>query len=414
MKRKLILLFVALLMLWAGFVWQYQSYRYDQVHGLTKQYALFLEPYLWNFDRANTRDTLKFIVESRRFRSAEVLREDETRFAHAVRNRSTSPVDDLLGAVNLIHTVEFTHPITHDDERIGSLRIHWLDRTVFMEAYVGLLLFLFGVLIYFYLTNRNRERELQQLRLQEERRAREQAEAAAQAKSDFLAKMSHELRTPLTAIIGYSEMLNEQFDQFDEEQIKGDLEKIEHAGNHLHDLINNILDLSKIEADKVELNVSDFEIQSVCRDVHGTLQQLAQQNNNDFSLDLPEEAITLRADRTKVRQCLFNLVSNACKYTEDGEIELILNQDERDGTEGIRLSVRDTGQGIEEDRLEKLFEAFEQEEGSPKGSTEGTGLGLTITQKFCELMGGELTAESEPGVGSTFTIWLPKKVEEAV
>lgn len=312
----------------------------------------------------------------------------------------------------LIRTVQFSHPLNHNGNRIGTLRINWVNRSVYMHAYVGLLLFLLGALVYFFLTNRKRKRELRQLRLEQERRAREKAEAEAQAKSDFLAKMSHELRTPLTAIIGYSEMLNEQFDNFDDEQVKSDLEKIESAGNHLHDLINNILDLSKIEAGKIELNRSEFQLQDVCRDVYETLQHLARENGNDLTVGLPDEAITMRSDRTKVRQCLFNLVSNACKYTENGSIQLKAEQHRRDGTEGVRLTVSDDGKGIEPERLDAIFEAFEQDEYTPENSPDGTGLGLTITQKFCDIMDGDLTAESQPGVGSTFTIWLPKRLEE--
>jgi signal transduction histidine kinase len=410
LKRKWFILLAVLMVVWGVFIWQYETYRQNRMNQLTKQYAIFLQPYLWNFDKKNLRDTLKFITQSQRFRSARVLQEDGNTFAQAKQTEHRGLIDDLLRQTGLIRSVQFIHPLNHNGQRIGSLHIHWLNRSVYMHAYAGLMLFLIGALIYFYLANRSRKRELRRLRLEQERRAREEAEAAAQAKSDFLAKMSHELRTPLTAIIGYSEMLNEQYENFDDEQVRSDLEKIENAGNHLHDLINNILDLSKIEADKVELSLSEFDLRDVCHDVRGTLQPLAEQNNNDFSLDLPGEPITLRADRTKVRQCLFNLVSNACKYTEDGSIELELEEESRSGTEGVRLSVSDDGRGIEQDRLDKIFEAFEQDEAADN-YPDGTGLGLTITQKFCEIMGGNLTAESEPGVGSTFTIWLPKNVE---
>ncbi|MFB6347545.1 MAG: sensor histidine kinase, partial [bacterium] len=237
-------------------------------------------------------------------------------------------------------------------------------------------------------------------------RAREEAEASARAKSKFLAKMSHELRTPLTAIIGYSEMLYEQYEQFDSEQIKKDLEKIQNAGNHLHDLINNILDLSKIEADKVELDREEFDIREVCSDVKETLQRLARNNENELTQDLPDEPVIMTADRTKVRQCLFNLVSNACKYTENGSIEIRLESSD-EGAEQVEISVSDTGRGIEEDQLQSIFEAFEQDKSDGVSRPVGTGLGLTITKKFSEMMGGELLVESEPGVGSTFTIRLP-------
>jgi len=240
--------------------------------------------------------------------------------------------------------------------------------------------------------------------------AREMAEAASQYKSTFLANMSHELRTPLNAIIGYSEMLQEEAQDIALTDFVPDLQKIQNAGKHLLGLINDILDLSKIEAGKMSLYLEDFDIAEMIRDVAATVQPLVAKNANRLGVNCPEGVGRMHADVTKVRQTLFNLLSNACKFTERGTIELTVERQE----ERILLRVRDTGVGMTSEQQSRLFEAFTQADASTSGKYGGTGLGLAISRRFCRMMDGDLYCESEPGRGSTFTVVLPLHVVDAV
>jgi PAS domain S-box-containing protein len=240
--------------------------------------------------------------------------------------------------------------------------------------------------------------------------AREIAEAASQYKSAFLANMSHELRTPLNAIIGYSEMLQEEAQDIALTDFVPDLQKIQNAGRHLLELINDILDLSKIEAGKMSLYLEDFDIAEMIRDVAATVQPLVARNGNRLGVNCPEGVGRMRADVTKVRQTLFNLLSNACKFTEQGTIELTVERQE----ERILLRVRDTGVGMTSEQQSRLFEAFTQADASTSRKYGGTGLGLAISRRFCRMMGGDLYCESELGRGSTFTVVLPLHVVDRV
>jgi signal transduction histidine kinase/DNA-binding response OmpR family regulator len=228
-------------------------------------------------------------------------------------------------------------------------------------------------------------------------------------KSEFLANMSHELRTPLNAIIGYSEMLEEESQDLGQESFIPDLQKIQGAGKHLLSLINNILDLSKIEAGKIDLYLEQFAIVPMIHQVASTVKPLVDKNANQLKVDCPHLGV-MTADLTKVRQTLFNLVSNACKFTERGTVALSVARI-HDGTgDWINFSVADTGIGMTPEQTAKLFQAFTQADASTTRRYGGTGLGLAISQRFCQLMGGAITVTSEPGQGSTFTVRLPAEV----
>ncbi len=250
---------------------------------------------------------------------------------------------------------------------------------------------------------RARTRELQ-LANEELSIARVAAEEASKTKSAFLANMSHELRTPLNAIIGYSEMLQEDaLDKGDEESIE-DLKKIEGAGRHLLGLINDILDLSKIEAGKMEIFIEKVEIAPLVSEVVSIVRPLAEKNGNALELSCADDVGAFYSDETKVKQCLLNLMSNANKFTSHGKVTLTV---ERDARARIVFRVSDTGLGMTEEQLGRLFQAFTQADASTTKRFGGTGLGLAITKYFCNALGGEISVKSAIGEGSTFTITLP-------
>ena len=242
--------------------------------------------------------------------------------------------------------------------------------------------------------------------------AKEAAEGANRAKSTFLANMSHELRTPLNAIIGYSEMLAEEARDSGNDESVPDLEKIQRAGSHLLGLINSVLDLSKIEAGKMDLYLETFDLAAMLKDVTATIQPLIQQKSNQLVVEAAEDLGEMHADVTKVRQTLFNLLSNASKFTEKGTITLRVARETVDGVVWIGFAVSDTGIGMNAEQLGKLFQAFTQADVSTTRKYGGTGLGLVITRRFCQMMGGDITVESTENVGTTFTMRLPARVTE--
>jgi PAS domain S-box-containing protein len=241
------------------------------------------------------------------------------------------------------------------------------------------------------------------------RTARDHAIDANRAKSAFLANMSHELRTPLNAIIGYSELLQEDSERPQAE--RQDLGRIRSSALHLLELINDVLDVSKIEAGKMELYVESFDAKALLEDAVATVETLAARNKNTLSLEFIGEQREASGDRTKVRQILYNLLSNACKFTHEGKIHLSAWISEGDdGRDWLTFMIADTGIGISHDKLEVLFQPFRQADESTTRKYGGTGLGLAITRAFCELMGGRVRAESVLGRGSTFTAMIPRYV----
>ncbi len=242
--------------------------------------------------------------------------------------------------------------------------------------------------------------------------AKDAAEAANRTKSLFLANMSHELRTPLNAIIGYSEMLAEDAAAQGQTQTVDDLKKINQAGKHLLTLINDILDLSKVEAGKMRLHAETFPVALMMQDVAATIRPMIKQNNNALTIEAPPEVGEMRSDLTKVRQVLFNLLSNSSKFTSNGEIVFAAQRVTSQPVDQIVFTVHDTGIGMESKTMQNLFQAFSQADPATSNKYGGTGLGLAISRQFCRIMGGDIDVQSTPGQGSTFIVTLPAHLSD--
>ena len=234
-----------------------------------------------------------------------------------------------------------------------------------------------------------------------------QVAEASQNKSRFLSNMSHELRTPLNAIIGLTEMMVTNAARFGTEKAQEPLKRVKNAGTHLLGLINQVLDLSKIEAGKLELHLQTVELGPLVDEVVSTARQLAEQNNNRLVLDFQESIGTVTLDAMRLRQILLNLLSNACKFTREGEVKVRASRVSND-RDWIEMSVSDTGIGMTSEQQAKLFEEFNQADASTAQRFGGTGLGLAISRKLARMMGGDVTVASEPGKGSVFTVRLPR------
>jgi len=257
---------------------------------------------------------------------------------------------------------------------------------------------------------KQRQRELED--------AMQQAEAANRAKSAFLANMSHELRTPLNAIIGLTEMMASNASRFGTEKALEPLRRVHRAGKHLLELINQVLDLSKIEAGKLELNPETINVHRLVDEVVGTARSLAEQNKNILTVECATDIAPLYVDALRLRQILLNLLSNACKFTKNGEVSLRVTPVSADGHEWLDFSVADSGIGMTQEQVNKLFQEFTQADQTTARRYGGTGLGLAITRRLCRMMGGDVSVTSEAGKGSTFTVRLPaetaKPAEAAV
>jgi signal transduction histidine kinase len=248
-------------------------------------------------------------------------------------------------------------------------------------------------------------------KLREIERRRLAAERARSNLSHFLANMSHELRTPLNAIVGLTDMMVANAARFGTEKALEPLRRVLGAGRHLLALINDILDLSKIEAGRMELHLETFPLAPVIEDVAKTIEPMTMKNVNRLVIDCPADLGTIHADQIRLRQSLLNLASNANKFTEKGTVTIAAYARQENGRDWVTLSVADTGIGMTAEQMGKLFREFSQASSATAGKYGGTGLGLSISRRFCQMMGGDITVASEPGRGSTFTIRLPRIVE---
>lgn len=240
--------------------------------------------------------------------------------------------------------------------------------------------------------------------------ARDAAEEANRAKSQFIANMSHELRTPLSAVIGYTEMLEEEIEELKQPHLLDDLGKITANARHLLDLINDVLDLSKIEAGRMTVTAERFSVRAMLDDVLAAAEPLAARNQNRLAPEIDDDLGEAETDEMRVRQCLLNLLSNAAKFTENGTIRLAARREDRNGASWLRFAVQDDGIGMTREQLDKLFQRFSQADPSTTRQFGGSGLGLAITRAFCRMLGGDVNVTSEPGKGSTFTVEIPARL----
>ncbi len=333
-----------------------------------------------------SRSIMKFVLEEKRtfYQAApKELSNNSIKALHAV---VASPIldanDNVIGA---LYGTRALGPRSRDLGSLEAQMIQVLASTV-SSSLIGL----------------EQEKEAMQMRV-----ARDDAAEADRAKSRFLASMSHELRTPLNAIIGYSEMLIEQAQDENREDYHADLAKILGAGKHLLALINDVLDFSKIEAGKMALVIESVDLTKFINESVETVKPLVAKNANTLKVEISPDLGQMSADSVRLRQCLFNLLSNACKFTKDGTITLAARRKSLDGRSRIEFLVKDSGIGMTADQKRDLFEIFTPAANLTSRKFGGTGLGLAITRKICQLMGGGISADSEVGKGSTFTITLP-------
>ncbi len=316
----------------------------------------------------------------------------------------------LLGVAAQLTTFISARVVAGEFPLLVPLQSLWLVNLI---SIVSALIYITFVALYY----ENVMRESSQLeeaanahrvKAEELRQAMLRAAEASHQKSIFLAKMSHELRTPLNAVIGYSEMLRDDLEEKPGwEQKAADLDRINAAGRHLIALVNDVLDLSRIEADDLQLHNEEIDIRSLVEDVIATAGPLIRVQDNRLELQISPQIGTITADALKVRQSLLNLLSNAAKFTSKGTITLTVMRRQRPGGERVMFEVRDTGIGISRDGIRRLFQNFSQAERDTSSRFGGTGLGLALTRRFCDAMGGSVEVESQLGAGSSFKLEIP-------
>jgi len=307
-----------------------------------------------------------------------------------------------------IYPVNFLNSFFIVTTTVTGFLIYLLEMDIIVDSQIPYLLIMPFVYSVFVKRSNEYKDRIDYVKTEELKILREQAQNASKAKSDFLANMSHELRTPLNAILGYSEMLMEEAEDDELESYAADLAKIQSSGEHLLTLINDILDLSKIEAGKMDLHIEEFEFVKHLAQIEATAKPLVEKNGNKFILENNATFEKLKNDQTKLRQILFNMLSNAAKFTKEGSVTLSINTIEKD----VRFAVIDTGIGMNEEQLGKVFDEFTQAEASTAKDYGGTGLGLPISKKMTEMMGGKMEVESEEGKGTTFSITIPIEIKE--
>ncbi len=344
-----------------------------------------------------------------------------SQIAHALKHRKSGSVLIGFGFLNLL-AAGFASPVLWILLLAGKMDSATFNQWNQYFPYSGILIFVICTSIHLarnlaktYHEVRKAHSQIEQQNTlllsakQEAEKAREAADQASVAKSQFLANMSHELRTPLNAIIGYSEMLDEMAREDHLDQYVSDLDKINQAAKHQLALVNDILDLSKVEAGKMTIHVEQFDLGSLLKEISATVQPLVEKKQNQFHALVNNSLPPMKSDLTKVRQILFNLLSNAAKFTQNGKITLAVEA----RTEAVVFEVSDTGIGMTPDQQTKLFQSFSQADSSTSRKYGGTGLGLALCKKFSEMLGGSITVKSAPGQGSTFTVILPLESKPA-
>ena len=324
-----------------------------------------------------------------------------------------------LGEVNPIGTISevwLGTPLTIGEKTIGVIVVQSYDKNKMLTTNDRELLNFVSELVAMVIEKKRLEAEQLEYQTNLERKirertkelffAKEKAESAAQAKSEFLANMSHELRTPLNAILGFCEILIEDATELKQEGVVSDLEKIHTSGIDLLALINDILDLSKIEVKKIDINISSFEMKDLVNSVKTTLEPYAKINRNNIQINLPKKSIVVSSDELKIRQILFNLLTNACKNSEESDINLTITRETVKKINYIAFKVQDFGVGIPKNKMKEIFEPFNQGNIIDNSKLKGTGLGLTISKTYSELLGGYIHVKSKEGLGSTFTSYI--------
>ena len=324
-----------------------------------------------------------------------------------------------LGEVNPIGTISevwLGTPLRVGEKTIGVIVVQSYDKNKMLTTKDRELLNFVSELVAMVIEKKRLEAEQLEYQTNLERKirertkelffAKEKAESAAQAKSEFLANMSHELRTPLNAILGFCEILIEDATELKQDGVVSDLEKIHTSGIDLLALINDILDLSKIEVKKIDINISSFEMKNLVNSVKTTLEPYAKINRNNIQINLPKKSIVVSSDELKIRQILFNLLTNACKNSEESDINLTIKRETVKKINYIVFKVQDFGVGIPKNKMKEIFEPFNQGNIIDNSKLKGTGLGLTISKTYSELLGGYIHVKSKEGLGSTFTSYI--------